>query len=290
MTYTGGMFMSEQPTGELPKIEVPVFVVIDHDRTRARVDAGVDRLLHLAARHGIDEMAVRQAQASIEADGMSFAPLGFIRELLARNGRQAELAQLRDEFVANGSKADQLLYPGVSQFEHGLRSAPSVPHMVLTAGVDTEWQEWKLAASGFDGYARIIPVPEGSPTPPKGPVITSWQSPDNTYGVAAYDTAGRPVALIRAHNVMLIDDKAVSFQGLPAGSRGAYVVYDDAGLISQGNASMLPADCSITTVHDLSAINMQLLRPEAGTTNIGILGQAVSYIPLALDGEPAKAA
>lgn len=282
MTYTGSMFTitNEQPADELPKIEVPVLVVLDHDRTRARVDTGVDRLLHLAAQHGIDEMAVRQAQASIEADGMSFAPLSFIRELLARNGRQAELPRLRDEFVADGNQAELLLYPGVSQFENKLRSAPSVPHMILTAGVDVEWQEWKLAASGFGGYAHIMPVPEGSPTPPKGPIITEWQSADSTYDVTAYDATGRPIALIRARNVMLIDDKAISFHGLPAGSLGAYTVYDDAGLISQGNASMLPTDCSIATVRNLADIDMDLLKAKTGTE---VLNQAMAYVPLALE-------
>lgn len=284
MTYTGGMFTSEQPAGELPTIDVPVFVVMDHDRTRARVDAGVDRLLHLAARHGIDEMTVRQAQASIEADGMSFAPLGYVRDKLLPHD-PASYRRLHDDFVAGGNAATELLYPGVKEFELALKRHPMIPHMILSAGVDAEWQRWKIAASGYTGYVQIIDVPPDGKTPPKGPVIASWQSHRGGYDLLVVDGSGVTHALVHADNVLLIDDKATSFSGLPEGSLGSYIHHDDVHLASQGNAMMLPKNCSISTVHNFLEIDPDIYRtgPSIQTYDSILdrfIGKEVSFVPL----------
>jgi hypothetical protein len=256
--------------------------VIDHDRTRSPVGPGIDRLARIVAGepYGIDATQMRAAQASIEADGMSFDPLRFIvQEFDRREDGDALFKRLKADY-ASGDPAE-LSYPDTAGFEARLQLPPAIPHLVVTAGVNAQWQAMKIAGSGYAGYSHIMEVGPSLRTPPKGPIIASWQDGEGRFPLVAQDADGKPVAIISAGTAYLIDDKASSFSGRPAGSGGAYIIRQAAGerhVPSQGLAADLPA--GIDVVHSLSEIKPEhRYQPETGLHSIG--RQFAKFTPLA---------
>ena len=150
----------------LPRYPVSKLLILDHDRTRSPVSAAVDRLARIvsAAPYNVSTSQLRTVQAVTEADGMSFDPLTYVRQTLLERGDDQLFDEFKAAFVAG--EPEELLYPDVPLFETALRGQPPVPHLVMTAGVNVEWQALKVAASGFTGYTHIMEVGPSLKTPP----------------------------------------------------------------------------------------------------------------------------
>ncbi|HEX4662675.1 MAG TPA: hypothetical protein VH144_03600 [Candidatus Saccharimonadales bacterium] len=182
--------------------EVPTLGVIDFDRTLGSTPAIMARFDAAVMRCGLDQQAVddmRAEQHRREAVGETVSLLGFIRER-------------GDEFVEAFKQAfiEAKDYP-IGYYNHAGEDesasflerlqAADMPYVIVTYGVDEEWQQLKLDAAGYAGPRMIVDHPR------KADIINSWRQPDGTYRLELHDE------VIIAEETWLIDDKAKAFDG-----------------------------------------------------------------------------
>ena len=85
-----------------------------------------------------------------------------------------------------------------------------IPHGILTYG-QADWQRAKILATGLADLPVVI-----TDRTDKGALIASWRQASGTYQLPP-ELGGRFV-----EQIMLIDDKIYSFDGLPADALGLY--------------------------------------------------------------------
>ncbi len=201
-----------------PEVRVPQLVALDFDRTLGDVTASMERFFLASGACGIKPESIIEAQRAIEADGGSFDPLPFIQKQLS----QQQLETFYAQFLTEGPP---ILYPDAKRLLDSLTQS-GVPYHVLTYGVNHKWQELKLYASGYRGSYLVMS------TTHKGREIAGWQKQGETFSLQ--DTQRN--AKFVAPSVCLIDDKALSFQELPAGCTGYLLQRPGSSMRSQQGA------------------------------------------------------
>lgn len=192
---------------------VPQLVVLDFDRTLGDVDAAMARLFSVAETLGIATDTIKEAQKKVQADGGSFDPLQYVQAQLEPATFNAFLDSYRQRAEPT------LLYPDAERLLARL-SAHSVPFIVVTYGVNHTWQHLKVTASGYTGPLRILDHPH------KAQELHSWEEQEK-------ETFSPPAVPIRTGSLCLVDDKPISFAGLPENCQGYWIVRSTAKLPSQ---------------------------------------------------------
>lgn len=197
------------------------FYVIDFDRTTADSDKLLEVFLSIVDQYlDLPREQIEAADADVKARGDSFDTASYVRDYLADHGESEKWDQLTKQFI-HESRALNMLMPGATEllqyFDHaGLR------YGFLTYG-NPLWQHLKLTAAGFNHVRRIVMT-----TKEKGRLIASWQQGDETFVIPRELGGGNASAVI------MIDDKAVSFEGFPGvPSEGFWVLDPQHELISQ---------------------------------------------------------
>ena len=189
-----------------------VLYAVDMDRTLTN-EAAISEALGLAcASIGFDYAAVLAEQNRIEAAGHSFQVLDYLREQL--EGHRYD--RLIDGFK-NHAIPEKLLFPEVNEFIARIHKL-GAGMVILTYG-PTDWQQLKLQAAGLHEFLYVI-----TDTKQKGPLIASWKTSSTNGDV--YDAR-----VISGSSVVLVDDKAVSFSGLPNDCSGFLVRRPDEPLM-----------------------------------------------------------
>jgi len=155
-------------------------IVLDFDRTLCDVSIAMQRFYDIAASYNIRSNVIRAAHKLVQNDGGSFSPLDFVRQRLPKDTYEQFCAQYIDYPGAS------LLYPDADRLLDRIHTTKA-SYMVMTYGVDPEWQRLKLHASGLTSNYLIIDTPHK---------VASLQ---------ALHTARAP------HRIVLIDDKANAF-------------------------------------------------------------------------------
>jgi len=203
----------QQPESrERPSRTVPQAVVIDFDRTLGDSEKCLNRLYTVAEHFGVNTQFIQEESKRVVDTGGSFDPLQYVKEALTAS-------QMKDfEHAFIHAEGEPLVYDDVIPFMRMLDDN-DIPYAVLTHGVSREWQELKLKASGYSGPYKIIEHRE------KAKEIAKLQSSDGIYLFSSlYSQSPDPSETIRANTLCLIDDKAVSFTGLPASCMGYLLV------------------------------------------------------------------
>ncbi len=198
-----------------------VLALVDVDRTLVPTHL-VTRLYTDASRNivgKIDSKAIDAQRDLLETSGKSFSPYAIVQKLVSPE----DFARINDEFYSLTRKKDDaqgsvLLYRDTLPFLYDL-AARKVPTVLLTYGVDEAWQALKLKAAGLDVWPHII-----TDRRDKGAIIREWQNP----ATGGYEFDRRIVtnrtylaAQLAIRRIVLFDDKASSFHGLPEdGSAG----------------------------------------------------------------------
>jgi hypothetical protein len=89
----------------------------------------------------------------------------------------------------------------------------SIPFGIVSYG-DTDWQTIKIKASGVENIPALI-----TDHTRKAEVIATWQRPDKTFLLPEELSTDQTFA----RSIVLLDDKAIAFTGLPIQARGYWV-------------------------------------------------------------------
>lgn len=240
---------------ELPEYHLDTVWVFDYDRTLGQVGPSRDRLLDLGQLHGISPHTILESQNKIESDGGSFDPLHFFEASLGK----VAFSELCDAFIEPlpylrkviGDQAAErtskephfrsIIYSDASRIIDDVE----IPRLIMTYGVNPQWQYLKTAASGYAGYVHIMEHSK------KGPVIESWQNSEGYFDFLGVTEQAESQAIYHAKKIILVDDKAVSFEDLPEACEGVYLRRPDEPLLPSQKGALPPNVSTIATLKEI---------------------------------------
>lgn len=200
------------------------FFIVDFDRTTADSDKLLEVFLSVVDQYlDLPREQIEAADADVKARGDSFDTASYVRNYLADHDEVGKWDQLTKQFI-HESRSLNMLMPGASELLQYL-DQNKIKYGILTYG-NPLWQHLKLSAAGFNHVRRIVMT-----TKEKGRLIAGWQQPDGSF-ILPHELGGGTVG-----SVVMIDDKAVSFEGFPGQPSEGFWVLDPAHeLISQQGA------------------------------------------------------
>lgn len=216
-------------------MDTTTFYIVDFDRTTADSDKLLEVFLSVVEQYlDLPREQIEAADADVKARGDSFDTASYVRDHLADQGEPEKWEHLTKQFI-HESRSLNMLMPGASELLSYL-DQNNCRHGILTYG-NPLWQHLKLSAAGFNHIRRIVMTSKE-----KGQLVASWQQSDGTF-VLPHEFGGGTVS-----SIVMIDDKAVSFDGFPGRpSKGYWVLDPDHELPSQQGT--VPAN--IVRRHDL---------------------------------------
>lgn len=208
---------------------VDTFYAIDFDRCLSDTPK-LDALFYeLAAEYPqLDAHELLKARNAVEDQGISFDQVAALR----KNLTETELTEFFDEFTKRASSHD-ILADGAHDLLDRL-DKKQIPFGIVSYG-DVYWQTIKINASGVQGVSTLITDHKR-----KAEVIAGWQQSDSTFLLAeslAIDTT-------YAKHIVLLDDKAIAFSGLPIEARG-YWVQSVSGVLLPAQQGTVPDNVRI---------------------------------------------
>ncbi|HUD05348.1 MAG TPA: hypothetical protein VMR18_00290 [Candidatus Saccharimonadales bacterium] len=173
----------------------------DLDRFLIDTDKAMDRLGAVYIAEGLDDDGLQAARHLVEGSGDSFDVWKHISSF----GSADLLGAIEARFIEH-CRDDPITYEDTEPFLDYLDEDASMVQLILTMG-DLGWQAAKLRAANL--YERPYIITDRRD---KGTIIGSWQTASGLYAP--------PVIGETILRVMLGDDKASSFEGLPANCPG----------------------------------------------------------------------
>jgi phosphoserine phosphatase len=189
------------------------FFIIDFDRTLADSDKLLEAFIEVTTEYiAIPREQIEAANRDVRQRGDSFDTAGYVRDHLNEMDRGEEWDTLEKEFIHRlRARLPELLLAGASELLEWLRARGS-SYGILTYG-NPLWQHMKLSATGFNHEQRIVMEHKH-----KGRLISSWQQSDGSFVLPQEFGGGVADAIV------MLDDKAVSFEDFPAvPSRGYWI-------------------------------------------------------------------
>ncbi len=194
------------------------FYILDFDRTLADSEKLFDVFVTIAKRYTtIPEDQISAAHEQMIAKGDSFDTASYVRDHMREAGEAGRWDDLEKQFI-HESRSLNMLLPGASELLQALRGRGE-RFGILTYG-NPLWQHLKLSAAGFNHVPRIVLVQKQ-----KGRLVSTWQQVDGTFHLPQEFGGGM------ADRIVMIDDKAVSFEGYPSLPSIGYHVVDKAHLL-----------------------------------------------------------
>jgi FMN phosphatase YigB (HAD superfamily) len=192
-----------------------VFYIIDFDRTLARSDDL--RLLFeevAFAETAIAPERIKQGELMYRNNFDVAGYLrGLLRETMSSDKAEIILDRVRRLFVEKAREED-LLEPYASALLSELRERQAA-FGILTSGGE-EWQQIKIEATGLNDIPHLV-----IETSRKSELISRWRRPDDIF-VIPKKLSG--IAACEARKIVFLDDKPVSFEAMPEGVEGIWVL------------------------------------------------------------------
>lgn len=198
-----------------PALSDAEFYIVDFDRTLVDTDKLNEVFIEVAEQYGaISREQIEKADADMKRTGDSFDTAGYVRDRLADEGRSDDWEKLEKQFIHESRSLNYLL-PGAAELLEWLASNGK-HYGILTYG-NPLWQRIKITAAGFNHTRHIIMQQKH-----KGKFISGWLREDGSFKLPAEMGGGS------ASRIVLIDDKAVSFDEFPGAPSVGYWVCDPA--------------------------------------------------------------
>ena len=195
------------------------FYVLDLDRCLANTDKLFALFEYAVLQEEVlGKEVLDDLREAMERTRGSFDVLTHLREYLASSGQQEMLLLIKDTFL-KASRDYDFFEPGARELLQFL-SDSALPFGILTYGGKI-WQQMKLQAMGLDTTPHIITDIQA-----KGKIIAGWRQPDGEFVIP--EELGGGIF----ETVVLVDDKFVSFEGLPDEAFGIHVLAKNALLAS----------------------------------------------------------
>ena len=186
------------------------FYAIDFDRCLSDTQKLDDIFYEVVAE--FDELNKEELIASrkaIEDQGGSFDQVAPLQQQLTSE----RVVAFFKAFIDKAQQHD-ILSDGARELMEKL-SALGAPFGIVSYG-EIEWQSIKIEASGVTAVPALIIDHKR-----KGEVIATWQQPDGSFLIP--DVLTRDGDELQVETVVLMDDKADAFIGLPETARGYWV-------------------------------------------------------------------
>lgn len=221
-----------------------IFYIVDFDRTLADSDKLLEVFIEVAQEFfEIPREQIERADADVKARGDSFDTASFVRnQLINDHGEAGRWEELEKHFI-HQSRSLNMLLPGAAELLDFLRSNGK-RYGILTYG-NPLWQHLKLAAAGFNHVNRIVMEQKE-----KGKLISSWQNNTGIFELPQEFGGGE------VDQIVMFDDKAVSFDGFPPEPSKGYQVVDSVHILPS-QVGDLPSN--VTRVPDLTVVKQHIL-------------------------------
>lgn len=190
------------------------FWAIDFDRCIGNVDELYGLLEAVMAEIApLDIGQLESARKEVELSGGSFDVLGYLRDITKID--QATYEQVLRTFLERArSMRQQLLEPGAEALFAYFEEC-NVPYAIVSYG-NPIWQRLKIQAVGYGALPICI-----TNYPEKGRLVAGWYDDFSGRFTIPSDITGSNALIV--NNVVLVDDKAKAFDGLPLAARGYWV-------------------------------------------------------------------
>lgn len=218
------------------------FFALDFDRCLGRVDAYFDLMKTTLAKHALELEGPQldSARREIEQAGGTFFLLPYLLDYGIISEQALSLVEREFLQLAAERPQTEFLEDGALELIDYIRSQ-ELPCGIVTYGYP-RWQQLKLRASRLD--VPFVITEHVS----KAEVVGAWKTTRGTFWIPPLFVSGHPRG-IEVDEVVLVDDKALGFAGLPTGARG-YWVKSEQLLPSQ----MGQVPSSVVTVASLKSI------------------------------------
>lgn len=194
--------------------------VNDLDRNLIDTNRAFDHFVAVCVDEGVAKQAeLDEAKRAVELSGGSFD----LTKYLLDDGVTADSLKGLYDVFSRTPQPEALLYPDAQRFLDRLQNSGAL-HLIMTYG-EAAWQEAKLRACGLETVPHIV-----TNSKRKGAAIAGWRT-----GAVYEVKTDEGIELAHPH-VVLTDDKAVSFEGLPADAVGYLVQRGTTVLASQAGA------------------------------------------------------
>jgi hypothetical protein len=216
---------------------VDIFYAIDFDRCLSDTSK-LDKIFYTLAKDDypqIDAAELLRERNEVESSGRTFDQVGALQKVFT----ESELSEFFETFVTRASTQD-ILSTGAKELIDALKRL-DIPFGIVSYG-DTWWQSIKIRASGVQAIPALI-----TDHTRKGDVIAGWQQADKTFLLPNELS----VENTSAKTIVLLDDKAVAFSGLPLEARG-YWVQPISGELLPAQEGTVPGNVRIA--HGLSEV------------------------------------
>ena len=215
---------------------VELFYVLDLDRCLANTEKLQAFLQRIIERElGILPEEMNLARREYERAGGSFDTAGYVMGVLDGKGIDGPALwhDITRIFIQEAQTQD-MLEPYAAELLVQLRRA-GARFGIVTYGSDA-WQLTKLEAAGLGDIPHIVTHDVA-----KARLIASWQSPEG-FLIPTLLAGGKPLL---ARQLVFIDDKPISFIGLPVGVHGICAVSPGASW-PDALLAQLPSNVSVT--------------------------------------------
>lgn len=192
------------------------FFVLDFDRCLGDTDK-IQTLLERVLREetSVSPEKLHAIRAEVESTGKTFATIHYTRMLLEKAGGDIVWERLRERLV-EAARSEDLLLPYARELLEILRER-ALPHGIITYGVEETWQLTKLELAGLLDVPHLV-----THIVEKSKLLGGWKQEDGRFIVPpALNPEFKPLDV---GTIIFLDDKAVSFWGLPEGVEGVHVV------------------------------------------------------------------
>lgn len=205
---------------------VGVFYLLDFDRCLVDTERLFDMFVEVVTHYtSIPMSELKAADRDMKRRGDSFDTASFVRERLLELGDVIVWEKIVQEFIEKVGETDVLML-GARQLIDRLDSR-QLHYGVLTYG-NPLWQDIKLRACGLSDLPTYI-----APRKEKGLLIQSWLQ-------SGVFLLPKELTGVWTKALVLVDDKAVSFDGFPSlPSRGFWVLDDTQPILPSQQGGVL---------------------------------------------------
>lgn len=196
---------------------VDTFYILDFDRClgdTTKLQQELERAIERKTSINPEQLAL--ARREVELSGGSFDAATYVQGVLKESKTSTTWSEICQDMISHARESD-MLEPGAGELIDALRSHDE-KFGILTYG-GAEWQYTKLAAAHMEDLPVVI-----TDDPGKGRIIASWKTSEDVFLIPK-DLSGEEG--MTARKIVLIDDKALSFRGIPSGVSGFHVLRSD---------------------------------------------------------------
>jgi hypothetical protein len=191
-----------------------VFFVLDFDRMLGNTGKFHDFLeMVIEQETEIKASQLRTARFDAEARGKSFDTVDYLRQFLNASGSEKTWQQIQRVFIARIQNED-MLEPYAAELLQLLK-AKKLPHGIVTFGGEA-WQLAKLEGANLLEVPHVV-----THIQEKGKILTGWKKASGDFIIPPALT--RDFKPLTVTSIVFLDDKSVSFRGIPEGVYGIRV-------------------------------------------------------------------